>query len=160
LQAAKLVITTSQVEDREPTQFDFPAGSTDLDCELQFLGRSERDLFARFDLDDFAGCRIATHARCSFPDLQDAEARNADALALFEMLGDEAYEIAKEALACAFGQLMLLGQGRGEVLERDGAAGLRRASQLTSFSCHNTGPLYARNALRMTGCDSREEKVN
>jgi hypothetical protein len=78
----------------------------------------------------FAGCRIATHPSCALPDLQNAKARDADALALFEMLGDKADEIAEEALACALCQMMLLGQSRSELLERDGTAGLCRTNRL------------------------------
>jgi hypothetical protein len=48
-----------------------------LDRHLQILGRPERDFFACFDLDRFAGCGITPHAGCTIPDLQNAEAGNA-----------------------------------------------------------------------------------
>src|SRR5262245_57188899 len=59
-----------------------------LDGCLEILGGTECDLLAGLDFDGFAGCRIAAHARRPFADLQDAQARDANALALLQMLGD------------------------------------------------------------------------
>jgi hypothetical protein len=39
------------------------------------------------------------------------------------MLCDNADEAAEEGFTCSFRQLMLLGQSRGKVLERNGTAG-------------------------------------
>jgi hypothetical protein len=79
-------------------------GEKALYRELQFLGRCECNLFARFDLNYFAGSRIAAHACSAFSDLQDAKACNADALTLFGMLGDKADEIAEKASPARFKQ--------------------------------------------------------
>jgi hypothetical protein len=64
-----------------------------LGSELQFLARPERDFLARLDLDRLAGCGITSHARGALPYLQDTKTRNADALPLFQMLGDQTDEI-------------------------------------------------------------------
>src|ERR1039458_4450667 len=53
-----------------------------LDRLFQFLRGAEGDLFARLDLDRFAGGRVAAHARGALAHLKDAEAADADALAL------------------------------------------------------------------------------
>src|SRR2546423_346828 len=73
-----------------------------LNRELEVLRRPERNFPACFDLDRFSGCRIAAHASCALPDLQDPKARNSDSLALLEMLGDEADEVAEERFTCPF----------------------------------------------------------
>ena len=73
-----------------------------LNRELQFLGRTERDFLACFDLDRFSGCRIAPHPSCSLSDLQDAKTCNTGSFALLEMLRDKADEIAKEASPARF----------------------------------------------------------
>src|SRR5262249_1146589 len=91
---------------------------------LEVLRRAERNLLAGLDLDGLAGCRIAAHARCALPDLKDAETRDANPLALLEMLGDEANQALQQFFAAAFGELMLLGQGGGEMLDGDRLAGL------------------------------------
>jgi hypothetical protein len=55
--------------------------------------------------------------------LEDTEARDTDSFALLKMLCDNVDEAAEEGFTCSFRQLMLLGQSRGKVLERNGTAG-------------------------------------
>jgi hypothetical protein len=45
-----------------------------LDRELQFLGRAECYVLARFDLNRFAGRRITAHPSCALPNLQETQA--------------------------------------------------------------------------------------
>src|SRR5262249_1947236 len=59
-----------------------------LDCFLQVLGGAEGDLLASLDFDRLAGCGIAAHARRALPNLEDAQAADADARAPLQMLGD------------------------------------------------------------------------
>jgi len=112
-----------------------------LNCELQFLGCSECDFFARFDLDRLTRCRIAAHTSCALSDLQDTKTRDPDALTLLEMLCDQSDEIADESLARTFRHLMLFGHSRRKMFERDGTVGLRRRGRLFCLSCHDVGPL-------------------
>src|SRR6187551_163494 len=55
------------------------AGSNGL---FEFLRGAERDLLARLDLDRFAGRGVAAHAGGALANLQDAEAADADPVAL------------------------------------------------------------------------------
>src|SRR5207248_9064244 len=71
-----------------------------LNRELQVLRCPKRNFPACFDLDRFSGCRIAAHASCALPDLQDPKACHPDSFALLEMVGDKADEIAEEVVAC------------------------------------------------------------
>ena len=70
--------------------------------ELQVLGRSERDFLTCFDLDRFAGCRIAPHPSCPLPDLQNTKTSNPNSFALLEMLGDKTNKIAEKGFTCPF----------------------------------------------------------
>src|SRR5437868_4420864 len=58
------------------------------DCFLEFLGRAEGDFLAGFNLDRLAGGRIAAHTRGALTHHQNAEAADADAVALLQMLSD------------------------------------------------------------------------
>src|SRR5665213_587273 len=60
---------------------------------FQILGSTEGDLFARLDLNGFAGRRVAAHARGAPAHLQDAKPADANALALLQMLDDVLDEI-------------------------------------------------------------------
>ena len=53
-------------------------------------------------------------------DLEDAEPDDADTLALFQVLGDHRHQVGQDGFGLLLGQLLLLGDGRGEVLEGDG----------------------------------------
>jgi hypothetical protein len=66
-----------------------------------------------------------------FPDLQDAETRNTDSLALLEMLRDQAN--AEQGLTCLFRQLMLFGQDRGKMLECNWTPGFGYSGRCLCF---------------------------
>src|ERR1700755_2797629 len=87
---------------------------------LQLLGGAEGDLLAGLDVDRFAGGGIAAHAGGALADLEDAEADNADALALLEWLGDAGDQVAQDRFGLLLRQLMLLRQRCREMLECDG----------------------------------------
>ena len=109
--------------------------------ELQFFGRTKCNLFARFDLDRFAGCRVAPHSSWSLPDLQNAKTSNPNSFALLEMLGNETNKIVEQRLPLPFCQLMLLGQAGREMLESDWTSGRFR------LSCHNFEPFIERERV-------------
>src|ERR1700680_1383603 len=88
---------------------------------LEFLGRAEGDLLAGLDVDRFAGGGVAAHAGGALAYLQDAEADDADALALLQMLGDPGDQIVHNLLSLLLGQFLVFGDCRCEMLERDGA---------------------------------------
>src|SRR5262245_19539166 len=66
-----------------------PAPLARLDGLFQFLRGAEGDLLTRLDLDRLAGRGIAAHAGGALANLEDAEAADADAVALFQVLHDE-----------------------------------------------------------------------
>ena len=90
---------------------------------LQLLGGAEGDLLARLDLDRFAGGGVAAHAGGALAHLKDAEADDADALALLEVLGDLGDEVGQNRFRGLLRQLVFFGQSRGKVLEGDGRWG-------------------------------------
>ena len=65
---------------KTPVQWAFVKAREDrsLDRFLELLGRAERNLLARLDLDGFAGRRVAAHARGALAHLQHAEAHQPD----------------------------------------------------------------------------------
>src|ERR1700729_2929887 len=87
---------------------------------LELLGRAERNLLARLDVDRLAGGGVAAHAGGALAHLQDAETDDADALALLQVLGDPADQIVQNRFRLLLGQLLFIGDGRREMLERDG----------------------------------------
>src|SRR5664279_1878053 len=91
-----------------------------LDRLFQFLRGAEGDLFARLDLDRFAGGRVAAHARGALAHLKDAEAADADALALLQMLDDVADEIAEYGFRLLLRHLMGFRERGREMLQGDG----------------------------------------
>src|ERR1700716_261000 len=90
-----------------------------LDGFLEFLGRAEGDLLAGLDLDRFAGGGVAAHAGGALANLEDAEADDADTLALLEVLGDHGDHVAQNRLSLLLGQFLILGDRRGQVLQGD-----------------------------------------
>src|SRR6266404_4335897 len=90
---------------------------------LQLLGRAEGNLLAGLDVDRFAGGGVAAHAGGALAHLEDAEADDADALALLEMLGDTGDQIVENGFCGFFRQFVLFRQGCCEMLERDGRRG-------------------------------------
>src|SRR6516225_4508378 len=97
--------------------------------ELQFLAGPERDFLAGLDLDRLSGCRVAPHARSPVFHLQDAEPGDPDALAFFQMPGDQSDQFMQEFLSGAFGHVVLFGQIRREVFKRH-----------CRFDCHGLPP--------------------
>src|ERR1051325_6393008 len=87
---------------------------------LEVLRGAEGDLLARLDLDRFAGRRVAAHARRALPHLEDAEARDADFVALFQVLTEIGDEVLEHLVARLLGDGVLLRHGGGDVLEGDG----------------------------------------
>src|SRR5712691_2531278 len=76
---------------------------------LQFLGGAEGDLLAGLDLNGLAGRRVAAHAGGALSHLQDAEAADANSVALLQVLGDEVNEAAEHRLGLLLRKLMILG---------------------------------------------------
>src|SRR6478672_7632026 len=109
-----------------------PPGETDSLSIRQSLARSdgffqllrgaEGDLLAGLDLDRLAGRGVAAHARGALAHLQDAEAADADAVALLQMLDDIVDHAAEDRLGVLLRQLVLLGDHRREVLQRNGGS--------------------------------------
>src|SRR6185312_2491098 len=87
---------------------------------FQILGSAEGDFLARLDLDRFAGRRIAAHARGAASHLQNAEAADADALALLEMLDDVVDKIGEHSLGLLLRHLVRFRERGGEMFQRDG----------------------------------------
>ena len=96
------------------------------------------------------GCRIAPHARRPLPDLQDAETSNTDSLILLEMLRDQANEVAEQGFTCLFRQLMLLGQDRGKLLERNWTPGFGCGGRCLCFGCRRYDDFPPTSAERAT----------
>jgi hypothetical protein len=115
--------------------------TTRLYRELQFLGRTKCDLLARFDLDGFAGCRVAPHSSWPLPDLKHAKASNPNSLTLLEMFGNETNKIIEQRLSLSLSQLVLFGQAGRKVLESDWTIGRFR------LSCHNFEPFIERERV-------------
>ena len=90
---------------------------------LQLLGRAEGNLLAGLDVDRFAGGGVAAHAGGALAHLQDAETDDADALALFQVLGDPADQVVENRFGLLLGQFLLIGDRRCEMLQRDGGRG-------------------------------------
>src|SRR6185312_243955 len=84
---------------------------------LELLGSPEGDFLRRLDLDRFAGCGVAAHARGALAHLQNAEAADADALALLQMLDDITDEIAEHGLCLLLRHFVLFIHRRSEMLQ-------------------------------------------
>ena len=85
---------------------------------LQFLGGAESHLLARLDLDGLARGGVAADAVGALADLEDA--RRCGYARPFQVLGDRGHQVGQDGFGLLLGQLLLLGDGRGEVLEGDG----------------------------------------
>src|ERR1700675_4239904 len=88
-----------------------------LDGFLEFLGRAEGNLLAGFDVDRFAGGGVAAHAGGALADLEDAEADDADALALLQVFCDLADHVGQNRLGGLLRQFVILGDRRCQMLE-------------------------------------------
>jgi hypothetical protein len=87
-------------------------GRTGSNRFLEVLGRAECDLLASLDLDGLAGRRVASHAGGAMPDLQDAQAHQAQAVALLEVLGDETNHIGEQGFGLLLRHFVTLRQLR------------------------------------------------
>jgi len=87
---------------------------------LELLGGAEGNLLARLDLDRLAGGGVAAHAGGALAHLQDAEAAEADASALLEVLGHGHDEVVEDGVGRLLLKLLGLGKRRRKVLEGDG----------------------------------------
>src|SRR6185436_12892483 len=87
---------------------------------FEFLGGAERDLLAGLDLDRFAGGRIAPHAGCTLAHHEDAEAADANAVALLQVFGHQADQVAEDRLSLLFRHLMGFREICGEMLQGHG----------------------------------------
>ena len=101
----------------------FTSSKKGLDRFLEILGDAEGDLLRRLDLDRLAGRRVAAHARRTIADLKDAEARDADLVALLEVLHDQTDEVFEGAGGVLLGHAGLLGQLGRDLGKRNGRNG-------------------------------------
>src|SRR6478672_12928714 len=83
---------------------------------LELLGCTEGNLLAGLDVDRLAGGGVAAHAGGALAHLQDAEANDADPLALLEVLGDQGDRVGQDRLGLLLGQFLVLGDRRGQML--------------------------------------------
>src|SRR5205085_6022116 len=93
-----------------------------LDGFLQFLRRTEGDFLARLDLDRLAGCRVAAHAGGALAHLQDAEASDANPVALLQVLHDDIHHAAEDGLSLFLGEFVPFGDVRRDVLQGNGGS--------------------------------------
>src|ERR1700735_1200910 len=99
------------------------ADSEQSDGFFEFLGSAEGHFFASLDLNRLAGCGITSHARGALAHLKDAEAANADALALLQMLDDIADKAAEDRFSLLLRKLVVLREARGEMFQSNGSRG-------------------------------------
>ncbi len=78
------------------------------DGVLQLLGGAKGDLLAGLDPDGLAGGRIASHARCTVTNLQDAETCQAQPGAFLQVTGGEGHQIGEDCLGLLLRQFLLL----------------------------------------------------
>ena len=100
-----------------------PSPSKTVDGFLEILGDAEGDLLRRLDLDRLAGRRVAAHACRTIAHLKDAEARDADLVALLEVLHDQTDEVVEGAGGVLLGHAGLLGQFGRDLRERNSRNG-------------------------------------
>src|SRR5262245_3664649 len=86
---------------------------------LEVLRRPESNLLAGLDFDGFARRRVATHPCRALADLQDAEARDADARALLQMLADIGHHLGQHDVRLRLRKAMRLGQRSSQILQRN-----------------------------------------
>src|SRR5262245_12084092 len=95
----------------------------ELNGFLEFFRRAEGHLLARLDLDRLAGRRIAAHARCALTNLKDAEATDADPVALLQVLHHHRHEVVEHRLGLLLGHLVVSSERGCKMLQRNGWLG-------------------------------------
>src|SRR6185369_4616478 len=85
---------------------------------LQFLGGAEGNLLRSLDLNFLAGGGVTAFAGGALENLQNAKTADTDAVALLEVLGHEADQIAEHRFSVLLRHLMGLREIRGEMLQR------------------------------------------
>jgi hypothetical protein len=111
-QAAPAVITAKAIVRSN-------SGRLMSDRELQIFGCPESDLPARLNLDGLSRRRIAPHAGCALPYLQDTKTGDPDPFAFLEMLRDQTHQVAEKGFPVAFCQLMIRSQGCSKMFQRN-----------------------------------------
>ena len=86
---------------------------------LECLGGAEGYLFAGLDLDRLTGHRIAAHAGSAITHHQNSEPGDLHALALLQVLGDQADQVFQHFPTLLLCEVMLLRQRIGEMLFGD-----------------------------------------
>src|SRR5689334_20921197 len=84
-----------------------PERSALSDRFLELLGGAEGNLLAGLDVDRLAGSGIAAHAGGALANLEDAEADDADPVALLQVLGHLGHEVAEHRLGLLLGHLVI-----------------------------------------------------
>src|SRR3954451_3719937 len=92
---------------------------TRSDGFLELLEGAERDLLGSLDLDRFAGRGVAAHAGGALANLQDAEAADADAVTLLQVLGDDLDHVDDDRLGRTLRQFVRFGEHSGDLLDGD-----------------------------------------
>src|ERR1700722_482201 len=110
-----------------PSYLRHPSYRVALDGFFQFLRGAEGDFLVCLDLNGLAGSRIAAHARGAFAHLQNAEAADADALALFQVLDDLSDHTAENGFCLLFRKFIVFRKARREMLQCNGCG---------RFGCH------------------------
>ena len=101
-------------------------GSEDARCQtasLSSLAARKATFLLALIWIGFAGGGVAAHAGGALAHLEDAEADDADALALLQVLGDPGDQVAQDGLGLLLGQFLVFGDRRREMLQRDGGRG-------------------------------------
>src|SRR5579871_789725 len=111
-----------------------PSATETSDRLLQLLGGAEGDLLAGLDLDGFASGRVPSHARCTLPHLQNAQAADADPVALLQVLPDQSDQVVQDRLGLLLRNGVGFGKLRRQVLQRHCRGG-RRLRWLIGWHC-------------------------
>src|SRR6185503_16122756 len=86
--SSQRILAIARTKKAPPKRGQANVDRIDLDGCFELLRSAECDLLAGLDLDSLAGSGVAPHACRTLAHLQDAEAVEADALALLEVLGN------------------------------------------------------------------------
>src|SRR5471032_1141777 len=98
----------------------FSCDERSLDRFLQFLGGAERNLLGSLDLDGFAGGGVAAHARTALAHDENAQAIEADACTLLQVLGDQGDGFFNDLVGALLREFFFLGELGGELAGGNG----------------------------------------